>query len=251
MRLSIIRTIGRTLLPTSWRASAGRRLRQVSHFGLERYCPLCRSHVRSFLPHGTPVRPEALCPICHSKEAHRLAWLYLSERTEILNTPSIVLHVAPEPDLGRWLQRQPTITYLSGDIRFGVGELCMDLCQLPIRDDSVDLIYCAHVLNAVPDEYRAMQEVQRVLKPGGTAVMTMPLQPGAATQEPDENSPEGRIRLCNDPDIYRIYGEDLPQRFADVDLQIELEDFFGSLPAEKARRFGLQATPVVRCTNRV
>ena len=91
-----------------------------------------------------------------------------------------------------------------------------------------------------------MQELERVLKPGGIAIMNVPLNPGA-TQEPAEDSDAGRLELCNDADIYRIYGEDLPQRFEGIGLQIELEDFFGSLSPPVCTRFGLQATPVVRC----
>lgn len=248
MSLSLIKSIGRTLLPESMHVSAGRRWQQIRHFGQQHYCPVCRSHIRSFLPHGNPVRQQALCPVCRSKEAHRLAWLYLSERTDILHTHRIVLHIAPEPDLSLWLRQQPTITYLCGDLCFGVGDLCLNLCQLPIRDNSLDLIYCAHVLNAIPDDAQAMREVYRVLKPGGVAIMNVPLQPDAVTQEPEEDTAAARIRLCHDADIYRIYGADLPQRFATIGLQIELEDFYGSLPLDTCRRFGLQATPVVRCT---
>lgn len=229
-------------------ASAGRRWQQIKHFGLKRQCPLCGSRVRSFLPHGTPVREQALCPVCRCKEAHRLAYLYLSERTSLLERPTTMLHVAPEPDLSAWLRTIPQLNYVCGDLCFGVGDVCLNLCCLPFANNSFDLIYSAHVLNAIPDERAAMQEVCRVLKPGGVAIMNVPLQPGAATQEPDENSTAGRIRLCNDPDIYRIYGEDLPERFAGIPLQIELEDYYGSLPQKKCDLFGLQATPVVRCT---
>ncbi|MEQ9409411.1 MAG: class I SAM-dependent methyltransferase [Fuerstiella sp.] len=244
----LIKSLARALLPAAVHESAARRWQQIRHFGRRHYCPLCRSHVASFLPHGTPVREQALCPVCRCKEAHRLAYLYLSERTDILKTNCTMLHIAPEPELSRWLRRQPRVIYLSGDLCPGVGELCLNLCRLPFRDSSLDLVYCAHVLNALPDDMQAMREVHRVLKPGGVAVMNVPLQPGAATLEPEEDSAAGRMRLCHDPDIYRIYGDDLPERFADVDLQIELEDFYSALSMEECRRCGLQATPVARCT---
>ena len=248
MAVTFVKKIGRSLLPSSLHASAGRKWQQIKHFGVKRYCPLCRSHVRSFLPHGTPVRQQALCPVCRCKEAHRLAFLYLSERTEILKQPCTMLHVAPEPDLSAWLRRIPSLTYLCGDLCFGVGDLCLNLCQLPIANNSLDLIYSAHVLNAIPDERAAMTEVCRVLKPGGVAIMNVPLNPNEVTQEPDEDSPAGRIRLCNDADIYRIYGVDLPERFEGIDLEVHLEDFYGAQSPQNCKRFGLQATPVVRCT---
>lgn len=248
MPVSVLKSVGRTLLPGTMYAAAGRRWQQLKHFGFRRYCPLCSSRVRSFLPHGNPIREQALCPVCRCKEAHRLAFLYLSERTNVLKQPCVMLHIAPEPDLSAWLRRQPHLTYLSGDLSFGVGDICLDLCQLPVADNSIDIIFSAHVLNMIPDDFQAMREVCRVLQPGGVAIMNVPLQPGAPTQEREENISGLDPRLCNDPDIYRIYGEDFPQRFNDINLTIELEDYYGSLPSNACRRYGLQATPVVRCT---
>lgn len=248
MSLSLIKRAGQFWVPESLLHTARRRWYQLKFFGLQRQCPLCGSRIRSFLPHGTPVRQQALCPVCQCKEAHRLAMLYLSERTEILSRPVTMLHVAPEPALGAWLQGLSRLTYISGDLQFGVGELCLNLCRLPFGDESFDLIYSAHVLNAIPDDHAAMREVCRVLKPGGIAIMNVPLQPDAATQLPDTDSRDGRMRLCNDPHIYRIYGSDLPRRFSDIPLKIELDNYYESLVPDQRDRFGLQATPVVRCT---
>lgn len=39
--------------------------------------------------------------------------------------------------------------------------------QLPVADESVDLVISNGVLNLVPDKLRAYQEIHRVLKPGG------------------------------------------------------------------------------------
>lgn len=241
----------RRILPAGVRGFLGRSANRLRHFGTDRFCPICRSHVRRFLPHGTPVREEALCPVCRCKEAHRLAYLYLSRRTDILQRPMRVLHVAPEADLARWFKSLSTVRYISGDYALGVGDLNLDLCCLPFRDNSFDLLYAAHVLNALPNDQMGMREIQRVLKPGGISVLNVPLQPGVVTVEPEGDSRESRLRLCNDPDIYRIYGEDFAERFGDIGMQIELEDFYGSLPLATCRRFGLQATPVVRCTKRL
>jgi SAM-dependent methyltransferase len=49
-----------------------------------------------------------------------------------------------------------------------------DALTLPFPDATFDRIICAEVLEHVPDDRAAMAEVARVLKPGGTAAVTVP-----------------------------------------------------------------------------
>src|SRR5262245_38209509 len=46
-----------------------------------------------------------------------------------------------------------------------------DAQALPVRDDAVDIAVCAHMLYHVPDLPRAVGELRRVLRPGGSAVV--------------------------------------------------------------------------------
>lgn len=49
-------------------------------------------------------------------------------------------------------------------------------CQhLPFRDRCADLVICTEVLEHVPDFTAALNEIARVLRPGGALVLTMPL----------------------------------------------------------------------------
>jgi ubiquinone/menaquinone biosynthesis C-methylase UbiE len=45
-----------------------------------------------------------------------------------------------------------------------------DICDLPFEDNQYDVILCNHVLEHIPDDTKAMQELYRVLKPGGMAI---------------------------------------------------------------------------------
>ena len=49
-----------------------------------------------------------------------------------------------------------------------------DALRLPFPDDCFDRVICAEVLEHVPDDRTAMDEIARVLKPGGTAAVTVP-----------------------------------------------------------------------------
>ena len=49
-----------------------------------------------------------------------------------------------------------------------------DLLALPLPDDAVDLVVCFEVLEHVPDPLAALDELARVLVPGGTLVVSTP-----------------------------------------------------------------------------
>lgn len=51
----------------------------------------------------------------------------------------------------------------------------MDLLALPVVDNSIDFVMCNHVLQDIMDDKKAMQEIFRVLKPSGKAVLQVPL----------------------------------------------------------------------------
>jgi SAM-dependent methyltransferase len=48
-----------------------------------------------------------------------------------------------------------------------------DAQAIPLRDASVDVVLCLHMLYHVPDPARALREMRRVLRPGGHMVMTL------------------------------------------------------------------------------
>lgn len=54
-----------------------------------------------------------------------------------------------------------------------------DVCSLPVRDACVDLALSANLLEHVPDDQRALSEIARILRPGGRAVIVIPVNPGS------------------------------------------------------------------------
>jgi ubiquinone/menaquinone biosynthesis C-methylase UbiE len=51
-------------------------------------------------------------------------------------------------------------------------DIICDICEIPEADGSFDAILCTEVLNHVPDPVSALQELKRLLKPGGTLLLT-------------------------------------------------------------------------------
>lgn len=204
---------------------------------------MCGVHLRRFLPDGIPIRTEALCPICQSKEVHRISWLLLKRKIGVTERKLRFLHVAPEPVLRRRLGGLKNLTYISGDLQPGVGDLAFNIYQLPFADKSFDVVFLSHVLNALPDDMPALREILRVLTPGGVVIPPVPLQPGEVTREAFTR--EERIALCSDPDIFRIYGEDLRDRMQSVGFDACRIAFYEECSHREHVRFGLQPTPLV------
>ncbi|MFP4477388.1 MAG: class I SAM-dependent methyltransferase [Desulfatibacillaceae bacterium] len=64
---------------------------------------------------------------------------------------------------------------VNGESGGGTASVCVaDACRLPFRDDAFDAVICSEVLEHIPDDHGAAQELARVLKPGGTAVVSVP-----------------------------------------------------------------------------
>ncbi len=52
--------------------------------------------------------------------------------------------------------------------------LTADATSLPFPDGAFDRVIAAEILEHVPDDWRAMTEIARVLRPGGTVAVTVP-----------------------------------------------------------------------------
>ncbi len=50
-----------------------------------------------------------------------------------------------------------------------------DITEIPVADESYDVILCTEVLEQVAEPIRAVQEMARILRPGGILLLTSPL----------------------------------------------------------------------------
>lgn len=71
--------------------------------------------------------------------------------------------------------RFPQVNWLITDTEATFGASVVgDVCGLPVADASQDVVLCEHVLEHVLDPFTAAREIERVLKPGGIAVIKVP-----------------------------------------------------------------------------
>ena len=200
--------------------------------GKNYYCPYCNNTFRKFRPGGIdlPViyekqiigagyRLNDVCPRCNSLDRDRLIYLYLTRKTNILTAPLRVFHVAPEGCIRAMLSGLPNVTYEAGmkyhqGFYYDKDTTLLDISNLEFEDDTFDVIICNHVLEHIQDDLKAIGELYRVLKPGGWAILQVPISKvlEKTFEDPDVKTPEESEKIFGQFDHVRIYGQDYPKR---------------------------------------
>jgi SAM-dependent methyltransferase len=83
-----------------------------------------------------------------------------------------VIVVELEPERVRWQLEKRRATARPGDGR--LIPLVGDATKLPIRSEALERVSAVSSLEHIPDDTAVGQEIARVLKPGGLAVLTLP-----------------------------------------------------------------------------
>ena len=89
----------------------------------------------------------------------------------------------------------------------------MDIQNIQYPNDYFDFIYCSHVLEHVPDDHKAVKELYRVLRPGGTALIMVPIKHSLKETYEDKsiNTQELIINHYGQSDHLRCYGTDFQE----------------------------------------
>jgi SAM-dependent methyltransferase len=220
-------------------------LRRLYYAGTRYYCSACERRARTMFFYGFsfPVLSELdviggepflhdTCPICHGNGRSRLLCEYIRRELKIgaLTSAIRVLHVAPEDSIRSLLKGNRKVEYVGVDMnpaQYGkAGITRCDITSIGWRDESFDLIICSHVLEHIPDDRHAMRELLRVLKPGGTAILQVPISARLqqTVEDPYLTDPKECERRFGQYDHVRIYGADYPTRLRDAGFLVEIFD---------------------------
>jgi hypothetical protein len=230
----------RVLVPARARPFVLRRLRLVIYRGTRVECPCCGGRFSRFMP-GLSHRDTRVCPRCGAQERHRALWLYMRERTDLFTRPRLsILHWAPEYALQRSLGELPNAAYVSADLQGHEAMQHMDMTDVPFKDGAFDLIVCVHVLEHVPDDRQAMREMVRVLRPGGVAMLLVPIVLEQPTlEDPAIVTPAARKDAYWQEDHVRLYGSDFPARLEEEGFSVTVDGWVRGLDAATLERYGL------------
>lgn len=225
-------------------------IRSYCYVGHAFECPFCHRTFRKFLSGGVDVPVlkykkvigaghyhNVLCPRCMSLDRERLVLLYIARHTDIFKAIGRinVLHIAPEKNLTKLFSKHPGINYLSADISSPFAMARMDITRISCRDSTFDFVICSHVLEHILDDTGAMTELLRVLRPGGKALLQVPISLSLEHTFEDGTviTPEDRERFFGQSDHVRIYtAEDFMARLRKAGFvvnQFKSSNFYGKM----------------------
>jgi SAM-dependent methyltransferase len=201
-----------------------------------------------FLPYGYgQQRENVLSPSTLSLERHRLLWLYLKEHTTFFTAPHKVLHFAPEQAFYKRFRKLGNIKYTTTDLNSPLADVKADICNLPFEDNSFDFILCNHVLEHIPDDTKAMQEIFRVLSPGGTAILQIPqdLNREKTFEDNSITDPARRARIFGQYDHVRVYGRDYFNKLREVGFRVEEVDLTSQMELQLVDKYRLAKGEII------
>ena len=211
-------------------------------------CPICEISYRKFLPYGRlNPRANALCPDSLSLERHRLMWLYLKEKTNFFTQDLKVLHIAPELCFIDIFKNMENLDYTTADLESPLAEVKMDVHEIPFDDASFDVVFCNHVMEHVDDDIKAMSEINRVLKPGGWAIIQSPQDYSRqeTLEDPSITDPKERERVYWQSDHVRLFGLDYGIRLTKAGFKVTEDRYVMELPKETVQRYALPANEII------
>lgn len=210
--------------------------------------PIDGKSFKNFLPYGYGhQRNNVLSPSTLSLERHRLLWLYLTNETDFFTAPHKVLHFAPEQAFYKRFRNQANLQYTTTDLNSPLADVKADICDLPFKDNEFDFILCNHVLEHIPDDTKAMQELYRILQPGGTAILQIPQDLKRETTFEDNGitDPKERQRIFGQYDHVRVYGRDYFEKLRSIGFSVTEEDYTKKLPPGEVERYCLAKGEII------
>ena len=204
--------------------------------------PIDGKSFRKLLPYGYgKQRKNALSPSTLSLERHRLMWLYLQNETDFFTAKKTVLHMAPEQCFLSLFRKQKNLDYTTADLYSPIADVKADICDLPFEDNSFDVVFCNHVLEHITDDTKAMQELYRVLKPGGMGIFQIPQDLSRATTFEDNSitDKKERAKVFGQYDHVRVYGRDYFDKLRSIGFKVEEIDYTKKIAPELVERFCL------------
>ncbi len=134
-----------------------------------------------------------------------------------------MLHFAPEPFFQDIFSMQFG-KYETADLHMNGVDHQVDIQSLPFADQSYDFIFASHVLEHIPNDKQALQEIHRILRPRGIAILAVPILEERTIEYPEPNPHESyhvRAPGWDYIDRYKLYfsgieihtSESLPEKY--------------------------------------
>lgn len=190
-----------------------------------RECPICGFSGR-FKAYGFPPRYDAQCGNCSSLERHRLLFLCAVASGRLDDCETLV-HFASERVL-RGILKGRIKNYINAGLDPSVADRVLNIEEIDLGSSGVDAVICNHVLEHV-DDTKALSEIYRILKPGGTLYCTIPIIEGWSDTYENAAVQDSQQRMLHfgQDDHARYFGRDFRDRVSRAGFSLEEFTAFG------------------------
>ncbi len=139
------------------------------------------------------------------------------------------------------------IDYTTTDLNSPLADVEADICDLPFKDNTYDVILCNHVLEHIPNDQKAMQELYRVMKPGGWGIFQIPqdLDREHTFEDNSITDRKERARIFGQYDHVRIYGRDYFDKLRNIGFNVTEVSFNKNLTPEEIDRYRLAPNEII------
>ncbi len=173
--------------------------------------------------------PYTICWKCRSEIRHRLLAAALQKNQSLSMEKLIrgkdVLHFAPETVLAK-LIRKSSASYVTANVDDS-ADLKLDITNMKqLKEEKYDTVVACDVLEHVSNDHLALQEIFRILRPQGYAILTVPQKDGLADTYEDSTitDPADRERVFGQSDHLRIYGANFSEIVQAAGFQVTVID---------------------------
>ncbi|CQR58611.1 class I SAM-dependent methyltransferase [Paenibacillus riograndensis] len=164
---------------------------------------------------------NGICPVCGSTDRLRYVYYILKKYTNIFDVNSSILHFAPEMKLTEEFRKRG-YEYITADLMEGRADVVADITNLQFKNNYFDWIICNHVMEHIKNENKALYEIKRCLKPGGSLIITVPICWEEDTYEEDDIVTNADKTLYyGQSDHERLYGRDIEARFGKYGFDVK------------------------------
>jgi SAM-dependent methyltransferase len=200
--------------------------------GPGRQCPICDWSGPEFHPAVYPAhglwRSKAVCPSCGSFERHRALWFVYQDFFASRLTRPRILHFTPERCFRKLFEAHAS-QYVTSNYDHELSDVRLDLVNLGLRDATFDVVIANGVLTSVPNHSQAVENLSRVLAPGGSALVCDLMEPEGVLTELADNAMAVR-RHYGAVDLQRTFGP----------FKAVLHDIRSFVPVSDHERFGIR-----------
>lgn len=226
-----------------------RHVNNIIYYGDNVFCPVCSRSFRCWLNEQN----NETCPYCRSQTRHRLLCTYLDTEYKQTQYPAKVLYFAPTFGQERWFRRQVhRFKCITTDLSAPGVDCHSDITNLHFESDSFDIVSCCHVLEHIPKDNKAIEEIYRVLRRDGVAFIQVPYNKDAeyTDEDPTVVDPSERTRRWGQFDHVRLYGRDIVERLRKPDFQVDVVDLSKRYKTDYNKKLGFWDDLIFVCQKR-